>query len=403
MTNIPQAIVPSVSRRACIYSSSRMPKYAYLCLMILRRLHIINFKSIAAASLEFSDKVNCFVGLNGMGKTNLLDAIHYLSFTKSHLGITDTLAVKRGSDAAILDALYLPTQGDEKHILLQIRPGQKKILKRNKKEYPRLSEHIGAFPLTIISPQDYQLIQGASEERRRFVDMQLSQQDALYLNALSQYNAALEQRNSLLKGAQSSDALLDVLDQQLDRYAHYIWDKRRRFVEEFIPYFRSYYSSIAIEYDEVAIEYSSCLSEREGRLYDLLVANRGRDRLLGYTQQGIHRDDLTMTLGGELVKRVGSEGQRKTFLISLKLAQYKLLAHNSKERPLLLLDDIFDKLDAIRVARIIELVGGEDFGQIFITDTNRKHLDEIVHSWGEDYKLFLVDQGDIQTQAYEAQ
>lgn len=379
-----------------------MPKYDYLCLMILRRLHIINFKSIATASLEFSDKVNCFVGLNGMGKTNLLDAIHYLSFTKSHLGITDALAVKRGADASVLDALYRSEQGDEKQILLQIKPGQRKILKRNKKEYSRLSEHIGAFPLTIISPQDYQLIQGGSEERRRFVDMQLSQQDALYLNALSQYNAALEQRNSLLKNAQSSDALLDVLDQQLDRYARYIWDKRRHFVEDFIPYFRSYYEAIATEFDEVAIAYSSSLHESQGKLYELLIEGRGRDRLLGYTHTGIHRDDLTMTLGGELAKRVGSEGQRKTFLISLKLAQYKLLSRNSQERPLLLLDDIFDKLDAQRVGRIIKLVGGEDFGQIFITDTNREHLDEIVHSWGDDYKLFRVEQGDIQTLAYEA-
>lgn len=366
--------------------------------MILRQLHIINFKSIASASLSLSDKVNCFIGLNGMGKTNILDALHYLAFTRSHLGINDALAVRRGAEACILDASYLTDEGDERHLLLQIRPGQRKILRRNKKEYSRLSEHIGAFPLVIISPQDQQLIQGASEERRRFVDMQLSQQDAVYMNSLSQYHGILEQRNSLLKNAQASDSLLEVLDMQLGRLGKYIWAKRKDFVAEFEPQFRYYYSAIVDEQDSVELQYHSSLTEREGDLYTLLVESRAKDRVLGHTSVGIHRDELLMMLGGELIRKVGSEGQRKTFLISLKLAQYRLLAERQPERPMLLLDDIFDKLDAERVGRIIDLVGGQDFGQIFITDTNRKYLDEIVHSWGQDYRLFTVEQGNIEQQ-----
>lgn len=336
-----------------------------------------------------------------MGKTNILDALHYLSFTRSHLGITDGLAVRRGTDASILEGLYLTEDGDERQLLLQIRPGQRKILKRNKKEYSRLSEHIGSFPLVIVSPQDYQLIQGASEERRRFLDMQLSQQDASYMHALSQYHSVLEQRNSLLKGSYPSDSLLEVMDQQLARFASYIWQRRRDFVRHFEPQFQTYYSAIATEQDSVELHYISSLSESEGALYPLLVASRERDKAIGHTTVGIHRDDLQMSLGGELIRRVGSEGQRKTYLISLKLAQYRLLAGSKPEKPMLLLDDIFDKLDAERVGRIIELVGGQDFGQIFITDTNRKYLDEIIHSWGQDYQLFAVHQGEIKVLSHE--
>lgn len=365
--------------------------------MRLRHLNIINFKSIATASLSLSDKVNCFIGLNGMGKTNILDALHYLSFTKSHLGITDSLAVRRDTEAAILEASYVSGRGDERRLLLQIRPGQRKVLKRNKKEYDRLSDHIGAFPLVIVSPQDYQLIQGGSEERRRFVDMQLSQQDAVYMSALSQYHKALAQRNTLLKSPQPSDALLDVLDVQMDRLAQYIWQCRRAFVERFVPHFQHYYTAIARERDLVGLEYQSQLHDTEGALYELLRTSRGRDALIGHTTYGIHRDDLCMTLGGELIRRIGSEGQNKTYLISLKLAQYRLLSETNDEQPMLLLDDIFDKLDAERVGRIIELVGGQDFGQIFITDTNRKYLDEIIHSWGDDYHLFAVHAGGIDT------
>ena len=363
--------------------------------MVLNRLHLINFKSIATATCTFSPKVNCFIGLNGMGKTNVLDALHYLSFTKSHLSITDALAVRRGEESAVLDASYLSDHGDERHLLLQIRPGARKVLKRNRKEYGKLSEHIGAFPLVIVSPQDYQLILGGSDERRRFLDRQLSQQDSVYMAALTQYHKVLEQRNTLLKNQQASSSVLDILDLQLEQVSPILYEKRCQFVELFIPLFQQYYTEISGGRESVRLAYASTLEATEGHIAELLREVRERDRILGHTSVGLHKDDLQMLLDDELIRRVGSEGQNKTFLISLKFAQYTLLSETNPERPILLLDDIFDKLDAERVGRIIRLVGGRDFGQIFITDTNREHLDELVHGWGTDYQLFEVSDGEI--------
>ena len=318
--------------------------------MILQRLHLLHFKSIASASCTFSPKVNCFIGLNGMGKTNLLDALHYLSFTKSHLSITDSLAVQYGQEAAVLDAVYRSDFGDERQLLLQIRPGHRKVLKRNKKEYPKLSDHIGAFPLVIVSPQDYQLILGGSDERRRFVDKQLSQQDSVYMAALAQYHRILEQRNVLLKSQRADDAVLEVLDLQLEQVSPLLYERRAAFVRDFIPLFQQYYTAISGGQDRVSLVYTSSLAEYEGHCLELLREARQRDRLMGYTTMGLHKDDLQMLLGEELIRKVGSEGQNKTFLIALKFAQYALLSATNPERPLLLLDDIFDKLDAERVS-----------------------------------------------------
>ena len=223
--------------------------------MILQRLHLLHFKSIASASCTFSPKVNCFIGLNGMGKTNLLDALHYLSFTKSHLSITDSLAVQYGQEAAVLDAVYRSDFGDERQLLLQIRPGHRKVLKRNKKEYPKLSDHIGAFPLVIVSPQDYQLILGGSDERRRFVDKQLSQQDSVYMAALAQYHRILEQRNVLLKSQRADDAVLEVLDLQLEQVSPLLYERRAAFVRDFIPLFQQYYTAISGGQDRVSLVY----------------------------------------------------------------------------------------------------------------------------------------------------
>ncbi len=344
--------------------------------MILKQLHLINFKSIATASFDFSDKVNCFIGLNGMGKTNILDALHYLSFTKSHLGLKDSLAVRYEQEAAILDATYQTDNKDSLQILLQIKAGQRKVLKRNKKEYDRLSQHIGQFPLVIISPQDYQLILGTSKERQRFLDMQLSQQDPIYISALAQYNKTLQQRNTLLKDGAVNPSLLSILDEQMSRYARLIWERRRDFVQHFEPIFQNYYSAIAEEPLPIKLSYQSSLNENNGELLPILQHNISKDRALAYTSEGIHKDDLTMMLGNERIKDVGSEGQKKTYLISLKLAQYRLLSQTTSKR-------------------IIELVGGQDFGQIFITDTNLKYLDEIIHAWGEDYQLFSVNNGEV--------
>lgn len=361
--------------------------------MILKKLNIIDFKSIEAANLEFSDKLNCFVGLNGMGKTNILDAIHYLSFTKSHLGLPDALAIRKGRSSALLDAYYQDKLQDLWHIMLQVQSGKRKVLKRNKKEYGRLAEHIGQIPLVIVSPQDHHLTWGGSEGRRRFLDQQLSQENAKYLGALSSYNRLLEQRNSLLKSGQSAPMVFQVLDEQLSQFARYIHQERRAFVERFVPIFNDYYHQIDGGNEEVFLVYRSQLIETNGELLPLLRASFDRDKILGYTSVGIHKDDLDMLLEEALIRKVGSEGQNKTYLISLKLAQYKALSQHHREQPILLLDDIFDKLDAERVERIISLVGGADFGQIFITDTNRDHLDEIIRKSKLDFRLFRAEKG----------
>ena len=372
--------------------------------MILQRLHLLHFKSIASASCTFSPKVNCFIGLNGMGKTNLLDALHYLSFTKSHLSITDSLAVQYGQEAAVLDAVYRATSARASAALADPPRAIARCSSATRRS-TLSSAIISVLLLVIVSPQDYQLILGGSDERRRFVDKQLSQQDSVYMAALAQYHRILEQRNVLLKSQRADDAVLEVLDLQLEQVSPLLYERRAAFVRDFIPLFQQYYTAISGGQDRVSLVYTSSLAEYEGHCLELLREARQRDRLMGYTTMGLHKDDLQMLLGEELIRKVGSEGQNKTFLIALKFAQYALLSATNPERPLLLLDDIFDKLDAERVERIIRLVGGSDFGQIFITDTNRKHLDEIVTSWGEDYRLFEVSSGEVRSidSTYEAE
>lgn len=362
--------------------------------MIIEELHIVNFKSIVAADCRFSPKVNCLVGNNGMGKTNLLDALHFLSFCRSHLSVPDNMVVKHGEEMALLQGLYRDESGDAVELLLSIRPGKHKVLRRNKKEYERLSDHIGRFPLVIVSPQDYQLILGGSDERRRFMDQQLCQQDPRYLSALIQYNRHLQQRNTMLKQDRHDDALMDVLELQMESYAAEIYKKRRCFVEDFLPVFNDLYSDISGSAEEVSLSYRSHLADGVP-LGELLRRSRPKDYLLGFSSCGVHKDELEMLLGGVLIRKIGSEGQNKTFLISMKLAQFRHQQLHGHETPILLLDDIFDKLDATRVERIIRLVGGNGFGQIFITDTNRKYLDEIIASWSEDYRLFKIENGQI--------
>ncbi len=328
-----------------------------------------------------------------MGKTNLLDALHYLSFGKSHLNITDTLAVQRGEEMAILQAQYMNMYNEEEELLLSIRPGRRKVLKRNKKEYQKLSEHIGRFPIVMVSPQDYQLILGGSDERRRFLDQLLSQEDPAYLSTLIQYNKNLQQRNYMLREKQKDSGLMEVIEMQMARFAQQIYTKRKLFIELFVPVFNKLYKRISAEHENAGLSYQTQLTDEGDSLLAQLQDNRERDYYLGYSSRGIHKDDLEMTLDDVLIRRIGSEGQNKSFLISLKLAQFKHLQSLGGETPMLLLDDIFDKLDSKRVEQIIHLVGGDDFGQIFITDTNRKYLDEIIASWGDAYKLFNIDHG----------
>lgn len=328
-----------------------------------------------------------------MGKTNLLDAIHYLSFCKSHINTPDNQIIHNDEEMCVIQGCY-DYEGREEEIFCAMRRHQRKQFKRNKKEYDKLSEHIGLLPLVMVSPADSELIQGGSEERRRFLDVIISQQDKQYLHALIQYNKAMQQRNVLLKNQCTDTSLYEVLEMQMGMYGGMIKEKRQLLTDEFTPIFNEYYQNICQSSEQVGLKYVSQLAE--GELADLLLANRERDRILGYSSTGIHKDELEMTLGGYLIRRIGSQGQNKTYLIALKLAQFAFLAGKGNTSPVLLLDDIFDKLDAARVEQIIKLVSGDTFGQIFITDTNRKYLDEILAAMHHDYALFKVELGEVQ-------
>jgi len=360
--------------------------------MLLKKLSVLNYKNIIEAELSFSPKINCFFGNNGMGKTNLLDAIYYMSFCKSHLHTSESQIVNTAQDMCVLQGDY-DYESRNEEIFCVIRRRQRKQFKRNKKEYEKLSDHIGLLPLVMISPADSELIRGGSEERRRFLDMIISQQDKSYLHALIQYNKALQQRNSLLKEQSSDHSLYEVLEMQIAMYGNVVYAKRHQLVADFTPVFNTYYQDICQSVEEVKLTYVSQLSTED--LQTNLRANRERDFVLGYTSVGIHKDELEMTLNDALIRRVGSQGQNKTYLIALKLAQYAFLKEKGSTVPILLLDDIFDKLDSNRVEQIIKLVSSNRFGQIFITDTNRKYLDDILKEIGNDFELFKVEQGTI--------
>jgi DNA replication and repair protein RecF len=361
--------------------------------MIIERISILNFKNIGETELSFSPKMNCLFGNNGMGKTNLLDALYYLSFTKNYTNLSDIQIIKHDSDFCVLQGFY--SEGARKEeIYCGIKPRQKKVFKRNKKEYERLSEHIGLIPIVMISPADTDLIQRGSEERRKFVDMLISQYDKEYLQALIYYNKALNQRNSLLKEKTtlSDDSLFEILEEQMIHCGGIIYAKRKIFIADFLPVFKRYYSIISDENETVDLQYETQMDDFS--LMELLSEKREKDKVLGYTSAGIHRDDFKFLLDSYLIRKIGSQGENKTYLIALKLAQFSFFMQQGSI-PILLLDDLFDKLDAKRVEKIIRLVTQPEFGQIFITDTNQKHLDEILASMQHDYKLFHVDHGVI--------
>jgi len=364
--------------------------------MILRELNILNYKNIADARLSFSNKLNCFVGLNGQGKTNVLDAIYLLSFTKSAFSVIDSQNITHEADMAMVQGVY--DTGET--ISCGIKRGQRKQFRNGSKDYVRLVEHIGHIPLVLISPEDAELIVEGSDERRRFMDVVIAQKDKLYLEALTSYNAVLKQRNALLKQyAEAQEVpsdLFDVLEEQMVPYAEYIYDRRSAFIQSFVPVFQNMYDEISGGGETVGLEYVSQLQDRDIR--EALQRTRKRDLILGWTSQGVHKDELQMMLGDYPLKRVGSQGQQKSYLLAMKFAQAVYLASLSndgenKTLPILLLDDIFDKLDSERVERIIRLVRGEAFGQIFITDTDRQHLTELLSN--QDAKIFVVSSGQI--------
>ena len=363
--------------------------------MFLASLSVLNYKNIVQADLAFSPKINCFIGPNGEGKTNLLDAIYYLSFCHSATTPTDAQVVRHGEESMAIHGVYKSDGGEDEVISAGIAPGRRKRFSRNRKPYRRLAEHIGLVPLVMISPQDNVLVTGGGEERRKFMDTVISQYDNIYLDSLIKYNRALQQRNALLRGEEEPDAsILGVFEEIMAFEGERIFAKRSDFIERLTPIFRNYYSLISNDKEEVELAYTShCM---RGPLLEVIQRDRAKDRIMGYSLHGIHRDELEMRLGGYPIRREGSQGQAKSFLVALKFAQFELLKHVGKRTvSLLLLDDLFDKLDAGRVAQIVELVAGDDFGQIFITDTNRDHLDSILAATQGDYRLFKVKNGEV--------
>ena len=365
--------------------------------VILKNISILNYKNISEAKLDFSKKFNCFIGNNGEGKTNLLDAVYYLSFCHSMFSNVDSLLMKHDTDFFMIQGEYLHDDGETmEEIFASMKRGSKKQFKRNKKNYKRLSEHIGIVPLIIVSPDDAALISGGSEERRKLLDIVISQYDNSYINALNRYNKALQQRNALLKmeDQEPDPTLMDLWEEEMAREGEYIYEQRNKFVEQFIPVFNHVYQSISGNKEEVTLRYiSHC---QRGPLLDVIRRDRMKDRAVGYSLHGIHRDDLEMMIDGYPMKREGSQGQNKTYVISLKLAQFDFLSKTTNATtPLLLLDDIFDKLDALRVKSIVELVSSDTYGQIFITDTNRDHLDQILSHSDAEYKIFHVEGGEF--------
>ena len=360
--------------------------------MYLQKLKLTNFKNYQQADLEFCPKINCFVGNNGIGKTNILDAIHYLSLTKSFFNNIDSSNIRHGEEFFIIQGVF-SKNGDDDTVLCSFQRSRQKTLKRNNKDYQRLSDHVGRYPVVMISPADSALVAEGSEERRKFLNKIISQYDGEYLDSVLKYNKALQQRNTLLKKGDIEMEMLSVWDSQLMKYGQYIFGERERLINELIPVFREYYSFISSEKEIVKLGYKSHLSE--GDFGESLKRSLGKDKILEYTTVGIHKDDLIFEMSDYPVKTLGSQGQQKSFLVALKLAKFDYIKRKAGFPPILLLDDIFDKFDADRVEQIIRLVGNHRFGQIFITDTHQDRLQHILSSLDTEHKLFRISEKGI--------
>lgn len=364
--------------------------------MHLTSLSVINFKNYDQADLELSPKINCFVGENGVGKTNLLDAVHYLALCKSNLNPIDTQNIRYEAEFSVIQGVF-KRKGKDETIYCSISRNKKKQFKRNKKDYKRLAEHIGLIPLVMISPADSVLIQGGSEERRRLMNSVIGQYDRSYLENIISYNRILTQRNKLLKETRSisgAQELLDVLDTQLVQFGIPVFKARQEFVARLTPVFQHYYQHVSGNKEAVSLQYHSQLEDAE--FATLLIASRTKDLHIQYTSTGIHKDDISMDLGSHSLKKTGSQGQQKTYLVALKLAEFDFMRETMDNTPILLLDDIFDKFDAFRVKQIIKLVADNNFGQIFITDTNESRMLGILKEIPADHCVFHINEGQIE-------
>lgn len=362
--------------------------------MFLKQLSLINFKNYPEFEAKFSEKINCFVGNNGVGKTNLLDAIHYLSFCKSFFNTIDSQNIKHNEGFFVLQG-HFDKFGEQSEVYCGIKRNQKKIFKKNKKEYERLSEHIGQFPLVMISPSDSELIYESSEVRRKFLDGIISQYDKVYLDKLIAYNQVLKQRNALLKHfyeSQSFDSeTLEIWDEQLIIYGRTILEIRLNFLKQFVPLFNSYYRFISESKEEVSLHYENSLGEKDFKT--ALLTSLPRDRAVHYTTVGPHKDDLEFSLDGFSLKKFASQGQQKSYLLALKLAQFEFIKEQKNTKPLLLLDDVYDKLDEARFTKLLEMVSSDKFGQVFITDTHPDRMNQLLNLKHIDHRIFLVESG----------
>jgi DNA replication and repair protein RecF len=357
--------------------------------MFLKSLSLVNYKNFDSKTLDFDPTINCLVGKNGVGKTNILDAIYHLCFGKSYFNPVATQNIKHGTEFFMVDGEFEKDNREEK-IVCSFKKGMKKVIKRNGKAYEKFSEHIGFLPLVIISPADRDLIVEGSDTRRKFIDGVISQSDKEYLQSLIKYNKILSQRNSLLKyfavNRTFDNDALHVYDEQLHNHGTEIFQKRSQFLESFIPIFQEQYANISKKEEGVLLAYQSKLVEHS--LDKLLKSVVEKDRALQYTSVGIHKDDLDFTIDGYPIKKFGSQGQQKSFLIALKLAQFHFIKKQAKTTPIILLDDIFDKLDEERVAHIVSLVNNEEFGQLFISDTHTDRTEKVVKKINQSYKIF---------------
>lgn len=366
--------------------------------MHIKHLNLVNFKNIAQAEIEFSTGINCLVGHNGAGKTNVLDALYYLSFCKSYFNSIDSQNILHEQDFMVVQGKYWRKDENEE-IYCGLKKAQKKHFKRNKKEYSKLADHIGFIPLVMISPSDEQLINDGSDLRRKYIDGVISQYDKAYLDDLLRYNRTLAQRNATLKSLKESGSrnyeMLELWDEHLVGLADKIFKKRQSFIQELVPVFQKYYAYVSAGNETIALGYNSHL--QEGSLKEQLHKSRTKDLVLGYTTVGVHKDDLEMMLASYPIKKVASQGQKKTFLIALKLAQYEFIHRHNGIKPILLLDDIFDKLDDQRSEQLLQLVSEDKFSQIFITHTSVPFLQATVEKTGKNYKIFTVANGEVFT------
>jgi DNA replication and repair protein RecF len=357
--------------------------------MYLKKISLFNYKNFSEGSFEFDSKINCFVGKNGIGKTNVLDAIYQLSYGKSYFNPLAVQNIKHGEEFFVIDGEFEKNDRTEQ-VVCSLKKGQKKILKRNGKQYEKFSDHIGFIPLVIISPADRDLIVEGSETRRKFIDSVISQLDSNYLQQLIQYQKILNQRNALLKYFALNQVFekdtLSIYNEQLHGLGHAIFEKRKAFLADFIPTFNHHHQAISGSEESVQLVYESHLSDNN--LLELLNANVMKDRAAHYTTVGIHKDDLSFEIDHYPIKKFGSQGQQKSFLIALKLAQFEFVKKQCGEKPILLFDDIFDKLDENRVGKIVEMVNNDEFGQLFISDTHPERTENIVKTTHQSYKIF---------------